>query len=260
MGRKQKHPNHTAEAEKLMNTLLDELAALWTAADDPKLKEIAEAVDMSVAKVRKLLITAGVRDKRTYYSSPTADHVLRLWKEGKKTDEIQTLTGLSASSISGYLPHTKIIYSLESMSAEAERIKVFRSRQKVVEELQNATLDWQVKLWRCVVAFEGFQFKTSGRGSRPGIAFSYTVSRADGAGGRHYEGVNVDSYGNELWITSNGKQLEKSISRSTVELAFKRAAEAGGRIGGPKALGIPGAGSYLYPMLVRFGVIMKNEP
>lgn len=48
---------------------------------------------------------------------------------------------------------------------------------------------------------------------------------------------------------------EKSISRSTVDLALKRAKEMGGKVKGPKALGLPGSGSYLYPMLQRFGVI-----
>ena len=31
------------------------------------------------------------------------------------------------------------------------------------------------------------------------------------------------------------------------------------KVGGPKALGIPGAGSYLYPMFVRFGVIITAK-
>ena len=61
----------------------------------------------------------------------------------------------------------------------------------------------------------------------------------------------MDGYGNEIMV--EGK--EKSISRSTVDLALKRAKEMGGKVKGPKALGLPGSGSYLYPMLQRFGVI-----
>lgn len=30
MGRKQKHPEHVAESQRLMNELLDEVVALWT--------------------------------------------------------------------------------------------------------------------------------------------------------------------------------------------------------------------------------------
>jgi hypothetical protein len=52
-----------------------------------------------------------------------------------------------------------------------------------------------------------------------------------------------------MWI--DGK--EKSISRSTVERAFQTVLE--NEITGPKALNVPGAHSYLYPIFVRFGVI-----
>ena len=59
-----------------------------------------------------------------------------------------------------------------------------------------------------------------------------------------------------MWIIKNGQRAEKSISRSTVDLALKNACEK--EIKGPKALGIPGAGSYLYPMFIRFGVIYSS--
>ena len=55
------------------------------------------------------------------------------------------------------------------------------------------------------------------------------------------------------------KKLKKSISRSTINLAYQRAAQMDGVVKGPKALGISGAGSYLYPMLIRFGVIKQGE-
>jgi len=59
--------------------------------------------------------------------------------------------------------------------------------------------------------------------------------------------------------SSDTRKLKKRISRSTVELAYTKAVEMGGKIKGPKALGIPGAGSYLYLMLIRFGVIKQGE-
>ena len=61
-----------------------------------------------------------------------------------------------------------------------------------------------------------------------------------------------------MWICINGQEKEKSISRSTVELAYKNAMElmdTEGCVRGPKALGVPGAGSYLYSIFLRFGVI-----
>ena len=255
MARKQKHPEHNAEAERLMNELLDEVVEIWTTEDEPEIKTVAEETELSPAKIRKLLITAGERDGKTYYDSPVASQVLHLSHQGKAIKEIGELTGLSYSSIQGYLPYSKIIYSLDTLSTEAERIRLYRIRQKVVSELHDhiGLPDQFEYLWKTVIAFEGFVFSTSGRGKekKGATRFKYTVSRSAGAGGRHYDGTSIEGYGNEIMV--EGK--EKSISRSTVDLALKKALEQGGRVKGPKALGIPGSGSYLYPMLIRFRVI-----
>lgn len=74
--------------------------------------------------------------------------------------------------------------------------------------------------------------------------------------------VETEKYGyyhatNEIWITVNSEKREKSISRSTVELGYKKAREMG-VVRGPKALGLPGAGSYLWPVLVRLGVCIAE--
>ena len=103
------------------------------------------------------------------------------------------------------------------------------------------------------IAFEDYPFMTSGRGSKEGVRFKYSVCRRGSAGGRHYSGVSIDGYGNEIWIESNGETLKKSISRSTVELGYKRAREMA-VVKGPKALSIPGAGSYLRPIFLRLGI------
>ena len=260
MGRKQKHPEHAAESQRLMNELLDMTVQVWTSEKEPELKAVAEEIEMSAAKLRKLLITAGERDQTTYFSSPTADAVLRMRREGRSVKEIQETLGLSYTSVQGYLPH-RTIYGLDTMSAECERIRRYRARQKAVEELQTHLRipDQSVWLWKTIIAFQGYPFTTSGRGSKPGIKFTYEVSKEGGFGGRHYDGEEVPGYGNEMWIVKNGQRAEKSISRSTVDLALKTALEMGGKVKGPKALGIPGASSYLYPMLIRFGVIKKGE-
>ena len=100
-------------------------------------------------------------------------------------------------------------------------------------------------------------FRNPGRGERPGIGFSYTVSKPGGKAGRKYEGNCIDGYGNEIVIAGHSK----SISRSTVELAYKNALavqESVGYVSGPKKLGVPGAASYLYPIFVKVGVIIKR--
>lgn len=258
MGRKQKHPEHKERAEALMNELLDGVVALWTAEENPELKAIAEEIELSTAKLRKLLITAAERDHASYFSSPTADAVLRMSREGKSVMEIQTATGLSYTSVQGYLPHSKLIYSLDTMSAECERIRLFRARRQAVSNLHDHLLlpDASFYLWKTVVAFQAYPFTTSGRGNREGVKFTYEVSKSTTGGGRRYEGEQVEGFGNEMWIIKNGQKSEKSISRSTVDLALRTAIEK--EIKGPKALGIPGAGSYLYPMFIRFGVINSS--
>ena len=90
------------------------------------------------------------------------------------------------------------------------------------------------------------------------MKFRYSISRNPGNGGRHYVGEAIEGYGNELLIDGR----EKSISRLTAELALKNALEIQakeGRVSGPRKLGVPGAGSYLYAMLQRFGVINNRE-
>ena len=256
MGRKQKHPEHATESQRLMNELLDMTVQVWSEQENPELKAIAEEIELSPAKLRKLLITASIRDNETYFSSPTADTVLKLQKDGKSVKKIQEMLGLSYTSVQGYLPH-KSVYGLNTMSAECERIRLYRRRRKAVEEL-NAHLglpDQSVYLWKAVAAFQSYPFTTSGRGNRPGVKFTYEVSKLTTDGGRRYAGENVEGYGNEMWIITLPDKVrkEKSISRSTVDLALKNAHEK--EIKGPKSLGIPGAGSYLYSMFIRFGVI-----
>lgn len=110
-------------------------------------------------------------------------------------------------------------------------------------------------LWLSIIALQHTTFTTTGRGTRPGTPFTYTISRSPSAGGRHYAGENVDGYGNEMWIVVDGAKRERSISRSTIDRAYSIAVEMEGRVKGPKALGVPGAGSYVYPVFVRLGII-----
>lgn len=260
MGRKQKHPEHKERAEALMNTLLDEVVSLWTSEEKPELKAVAEEVEISPSKLRKLLITAGERDHASYFSSPTADAVLRMSREGKSVKEIQENLSLSYTSVQGYLPH-KSVYGLDTMSAECERIRLFRARKKAVSDLHDHLFlpDASLYLWKTVIAFQSYPFHTSGRGSREGVKFTYEVSKSTTGGGRRYEGEQVEGYGNEIFIRRAGEagvDGKKSISRSTVDLALRTALEK--EIKGPKALGTPGAGSYLYPMFIRFGVINSS--
>ena len=209
MGRKPKYPDHEEQAQNLVNNLLDELVQLWSSEKEPQLGTVADELEMSAAKVRKLLITAGERDGKRYYDNSTADRVLRLYRSGKSVDEISSETGLSKSSILGYLPHSKTVYSLESLSAEAERIKLYRNRQRACENLQAVigTEEQSFALWSCIIAFQHYPFQTLGRGKdhTGATKFSYEVSAEGKAGGQHYDGPSVDGYGNEMWVTVAGE-------------------------------------------------------
>ena len=124
--------------------------------------------------------------------------------------------------------------------------------------------DASLHLWYLVIDYEGTTFVTAGRGSRPGVEFTYEISRSSRAAGRHYSGQSIEGYGNELWIITlpDGERKKKSISRSTVDLAYRNAVEEQereGYVSGPRKLGVPGVRSNLYAMLVKFGVILSGH-
>ena len=128
---------------------------------------------------------------------------------------------------------------------------------------QNYTEIQSLALWPLIFDHEGTRFKTTGRGSRAGVEFTYEVSRTSRAAGRHYSGQSIPGYGNELWIvTADGERKKKSISRSTVDLACRNALEEQGRYGyvsGPRKLGVPGVRSNLYVMFLRFGLFKDTQ-
>lgn len=209
-----------------------------------------QGVRLSTSKIKKILITGGV------WTTERSREIAELYEE-------YTATGLDAAAavkaiaeelevsvvtVNTNLPYSEVVYNLEEKSANARRCDLYRERHK------NKT-----ELWKAIIELEGQSFTTFGRGSRPGISFSYVISRAsEKGGGRRYAGESVPGYGNELWIVGeDGVRHKKSISRSTVELGYGRAMEKDGDVPGPKALGTPGAGSYLYAIFREMGVIKK---
>lgn len=263
-GRPVKKPGYDREAE--IQALIGKAAELAVEPFEeerdtalPTLTEIADAMNTTILRVRKLLITAG------YYTSPTAQTVQLLKHQGKSIEEIMMITGLGKASVYSYLPYTKGAYNLSDPTLFSEQGKRYRRRCAAVRALENHRdkPDVLFYLWKAVIAFQEYSFTTSGRGSRPGVKFSYQVSAPGGKGGRRYSGSeSVDGFGNELFLIVDGVRKEKSISRSTVDLSYRRAVDlmnAEGEIRGPKKLGIPGAGSYLYSMLIRFGVIRPDS-
>ena len=247
---KKKNSNPKLSMEKLLEQAVSLFQEPYDDRDErdvdlPSLRSVADELNTTILRARKLLITA------EYFSTDMSGTVQELTEEGLPIAEIMEATGLKKASINSYLPYKNLAFNLDQTTVNADRHKLFRRRVKAVEELKKhlGLPNETEELWAAIITFEDYPFKTSGRGRRQGVKFTYKVSRSGGNGGRHYEGVSVDGYGNEIWI--EGK--EKSISRSTVELGYRKAKEMG-VVKGPKALGLPGSGSYLYPILLRFGV------
>jgi len=270
-GRPVKKPGYDREEEidSLINTAVDLAVEPF---DDmyerdpalPTLTEIAETMETTLLRVRKLLISGN------FYTSSISCTVQKLKEQGISIAEIMEATGLGKASVYSYLPLTKGAYNLENPTLYSEQGKRYRDRKAAVGSLHTAISsgksgeDCSLALWKTVIAFQGYPFKTAGRGKdRAGATkFKYEVSSSGGNSGRKYSGQSVEGFGNELWIIIDGKRKDKSISRSTVELAYRTGLElmkTEGCVRGPKALGVPGAGSYLYSLFLRFGVIAAGD-
>lgn len=107
-------------------------------------------------------------------------------------------------------------------------------------------------LWNCILAFAGEKFTTSGRGETHAgaVEFDYVVKKSRRTG----------EYTDELIIST--RDSGKTVTRSTVELGFRNALklmESESCVNGPKALGIPGAGSYLYAIFLNWGIIKDRR-
>ena len=214
MPKQKKKPNY--KPEKVMAELIDTVVSAYKVSPRPSLQAIADELDLNPIKVRKILITAGV------YESATADEILKLHSEKKTVAEIMTVTGLSKASINSYLPYTKVAYKAEEISVTAERIRKYRARKAAVEDIVDSE-----SLWKALVVFEGYPCRTAKNRS-----FTYKIK------------------GNEMFVD----RKEKSITKATVELAYRKAVDMGGIVAGPKKLGGFGA-NYLYPVFIRLGVI-----
>lgn len=154
----------------------------------PSLATIAADLGVNPIKTRKLLITAGI------YESEIADEVLRLHRLGKTVEEIGTQMNLSRSSVNADLPYTKIVYKAEEVGLTAERLKVFRACKRAMELLQDKMTE--EALWDATVVFSDYPLCTAKK-----LKFKYELK------------------GNEMFVD----RKEKSITRSTVELAFQKA-------------------------------------
>lgn len=209
MSRPKKKPQY--DSNKIMQELLEAVSESYS--ETGELKLTAEEFDMSALKIRKLLITAGS------YSNDISDEINELYKSGKTVEEIQRITGLGKSSVNGYLPYTKAVYKSEEVSLNADRIRIYRERQKSVDDLIND--ECEDNLWKAVIAFQKYPFHTAS-----GLSFVYEIKK--GRNGR---------YNKEMIV--NRRKESKSIVWSSIRMAFNNAKMMKGTVvAKPKALGV----------------------
>ena len=222
-------------AEKNLTDLMDATVALYK--NNMSLQAIAEDLSLNPIKVRKLLITAGV------YQSDIADAVQQTFQSFRTTQDYKTAVSstmialhLSRPSVTSYLPYEKGVYFPED--AEAENISAGAERQRhyraVVELKKNPC---EENLWKCVVAFRGYKFKTMS-----GLLFTYKLKKGRG-----------DEFTKELWI--DRREDSKSLAWSSVMLAYHNIGKIGEVVVRPKVLGDIRGVSYIYGMFYRFGLI-----
>lgn len=237
MSRPKKKPNYNPEqvTQEFMSAVADAFGSYDDRDDDtaPGLNMVAAEFGITSLKARKLLITAGV------YSTALSRQIAKLHSDGAKIEQIMKITGLSRASVHSYLPYTKIPYNLAELSANAERIRLFRERRTActefcsrIERTEMTKAGQEETLWDLLKFLQGCVFLTA-----KGLKFTYTIK------------------GGEMFVN----RKSKSITQATVFMAYWKAVELmkeNGSVNGPKQLGTFGA-SYLYPVFVRIGVIRK---
>ena len=232
-GRKPSKPEYSAE--KNLAQQIEAAATLYK--DHMTLQAIADALSLNPIKVRKLLITADV------YKSDTATLVQQTFRSFRSTQSYSaavtsTMSALQLSrpSVTSYLPYEKGVYFPED--ADAENISTGAERQRhyrAVAALKKHPSE--VNLWKCVVAFRGYKFKTLS-----GLPFTYKLKKGRG-----------DEFTKELWI--DRRESSKSLAWSSVMLAYQNIGKIGEVVDRPKALGDIRGVSYIYGMFYRFGLI-----
>lgn len=228
-GRPKKKPEYNQEQQ--FNSFLLELCEAHGESDS--LRNLAAELDISLLKLRKLLITAGI------FSSDICTEVNELHEQGKSVSEIMEITGLSRASVHSYLPYSKGIYNAVELSVNAERCRIYRNRQEQIRRLQEHPSE--DNLWQAIIAFQEYPFKTA-----TGLPFRYKLK------------VGKDGkYNRELLI--DRREKSKSLAWSSVRLAFANSRLISEEVKKPKALGDIRGVSYIYPILWRLGMIRVPE-
>ena len=132
---KKKITDPALSMEQLLNKAVDLFQEPYDDRDEresslPSLRSVADELNTTILRTRKLLITA------EYYSTETSRTVQALTAAGRSVEDIIAATGLKRASINSYLPYKNLAFNLDQTTANADRHRMFRRRVKVVEELK----------------------------------------------------------------------------------------------------------------------------
>lgn len=225
-------PKKDYDAEALMKELINTVSEVYQTTNEIR----ATAIELSLPpnKVKKLLTTAGV------LKYTETEQIQSLLQQGKTIAEIQTIMGLSYSTINTYLPYSKVIYKMSEISQNAERVRRYQVRKQAVETLhENCT---EENLWKCIIVFQNYPFFTAS-----GLPFTYKLKI-----GRNGE------YTKELFI--DWRENSKSLAWSSVKMAFETAKKKPCTVfDRPKAVADVRGVSYSYSLLWRLGAIRVAE-
>lgn len=225
-------PKKDYNADALMEELIDEVAQVYR--EKGEIKATARELSLPPNKVKKLLITGGE------LVCPERERILKLKGQGKSMEEIQNALVLSYSAIHTYLPYSKVIYKMDQVSQNAERVKRYKDWREAVARLRRDCTE--ENLWGCILAFQEYPFHTSS-----GLPFTYTLKRG-----------RSGAFTRELFIDRRANS--KSLAWSSVRIAFEKALEKRETVfTRPKEVGDIRGISYSYSLLWRFGVIRVPE-
>jgi len=228
--RRGRPPKKEYDPAAVLQELLDTVDEVYR--EKQEIKATAAELDLATLKVKKLLITSG---QLNYQET---ELIQRLREEGKSLEQIGEILHLSRASINSYLPYSKVPYKGE-LSQNAERVKKYQLRRKAVAKLKEEPTE--ENLWQCIIAFQAYPFFTAS-----GLPFTYELKL--GRNGEFTKELFVDRMANS-----------KSLTWSSVRIAFERAREQSGIVERPKALGDIRGISYVYSLLWRFGMIAVPE-
>ncbi len=163
MARRETEVQYKTEATRLVDELIDNVLEVYTNDCKGNTNDTAAQLEMSPSRVKKLLITAGIRDNTTYYTSDVCEEILDMYKKGKSVAEIMAATGLGLHSVQGYLPYTKGAYKLSVLSEEAAKVRLFRKRQNLCTNYTNAIIGMnkaqeEEYLWKVLTEVAGRRF------------------------------------------------------------------------------------------------------